>query len=174
MQTSSAHDVSNGKYTLKENEQEARERLRAFWAGESLGRPALGVSVKDRSFKPLRWEESELDNALKDISPEYQLLRAQNYMTHLQYRAEAMPGYAIAFGSHIPLLAVLLGGDFEYDLDRELEWGAFAWIKPWEDVYQQPIPSFSPDLPLVRATPSQPCPVFAPMDSFAWTLSRNP
>jgi hypothetical protein len=151
MQPSIAPETDKGKYTLKANEQDARERLSAFWRGESFGRPALGITVKDPSFSPLSWEDGELDNALKDISPEYQLLRAKNTLGHLQYHAEAMPGYTVTFGSHIPLLAVLLGGDFEYDLEHEDDCGALARIQPWPEVFDHPVPAFHPDILLAKA-----------------------
>lgn len=38
-------------FTSKENEAEARERLRAFWAGASPGRPALHAVVQDPAWQ---------------------------------------------------------------------------------------------------------------------------
>ena len=42
----------NHRLLLKENERDARSRLRAFWANSSLGRPALLANVRGGAFPP--------------------------------------------------------------------------------------------------------------------------
>ena len=56
--------------SLKEDEQEARQRLRAFWAGSSLGRPALYVEVDNPDHQARSWPHPELGDKEKDLLPE--------------------------------------------------------------------------------------------------------
>ena len=60
------------RLTLKENEAEARERLRAFWAGGSLGCPAVLATVKGQPLPPAPWERQfdHLTRFERDWSPE--------------------------------------------------------------------------------------------------------
>ena len=44
------------RYALKNDEEEARERLQAFWQGTSLGRPALQVTAVNPDFTAVPWE----------------------------------------------------------------------------------------------------------------------
>ena len=39
-------------FLLKNNEEDARKRLKAFWEGSCLGRPALYVTADNRNIDP--------------------------------------------------------------------------------------------------------------------------
>jgi len=47
---------------------EARERLRAFWAGGSLGRPAVAIRVTQPGFQPAPWTGPDLTPKQRDLS----------------------------------------------------------------------------------------------------------
>lgn len=143
----------NSRYSLKKNEPEARERLRAFWAGSSLGRPAIHVTAKNPAFELIPWHgDPAMSKKEKDISPEWQAYVAENALAYSIPLAEAMPGYAVRIGLMIPLLATLAGGDYGYSTDED--WlsvrGGTAWIKPWPEVLDGPLPRFDPQHPTVR------------------------
>lgn len=142
------------KYSLKENEAEARERIRAFWAGSSLGRPAIHATVRRPDFEPAVWEGEKLSPKEKDLSAEFQSFTALNALQSEIYLAEAMPGYAIRVDTHIPLLAALVGGEYEYVTDEDWwggYWGGTAWIQPWPEIFEQPLPKFDATDPFVEA-----------------------
>jgi len=129
--------------SLKQNEDEARERLRAFWSGASLGRPALIVEADDPTFVEKPWRGPALDAKGRDLLPEWYTWMAGEHLRHTVYLAEAMPNAALAWGSHLVLLATLAGGDYEYHAGS-------AWIEPMSDVYERPLPRFDPDHTVVR------------------------
>jgi hypothetical protein len=133
----------SSKYSLKRNEDDARERLRAFWHGQSLGRPALYVTAANRDYEPRSWSDPEPDLKARDLSPEWQLVEALNCLEQTVCLAEAMPGFVVRFGNWIPLLAVLMGGQYEYHDDE-------AWIEPMEDCLDSPLPAFDKEHPIVQ------------------------
>jgi hypothetical protein len=136
-------DASDGKYSLKDNERDARERLRAFWEGGSLGRPALLVAAKREGYKEPPWEGPELSRKEQDLSPEWQVYENERILGRTAFLAEAMPWVTVRHGSALVLLAVLAGGDYEYHES--------AWIRPVPDVYERDVPRFDPGHPVVRS-----------------------
>jgi hypothetical protein len=54
-----------------------------------------------------------------------------------------MPGLVVRFGSWIPFLAVLVGGEYEYHGDE-------AWIEPMEDCLASPLPALDKEHPIVQ------------------------
>lgn len=131
------------RYALKADEAGARRRLEAFWAGESVDRPALLLWAAKTDYDAPVWPGPELTPYEKDLSVEWQRFRAQYRLESRYFLAEAMPGYTIEFGRWVPLLACLTGGRYEY---REGE----SWIMPDPEVFLRPLPSFDAQLPLVE------------------------
>lgn len=129
-------------FSVKEHEADARERLRAFWAGSSLGRPALHVTVNNPNFTP-EWEELSLTRKEMDYSPAWHAMCARNGLQDNLYLAEAMPVAQPVYAPHLGLVAVLAGGDYSYHDS--------AWIEPIPDIYQRSPPKFDPAHPLVHA-----------------------
>ena len=135
-------DSPDDRYTLKENEPEARERLRAFWAGRSLGdRPAVLAQAPNPDCPPQPIPDADLPPKQRDWSTAWQLGGAKQ-MDYFHHLGEAMPYGGILFGSHLTALAVLAGGDYEYSDS--------AWIVEKLDVYDVDEPRFDPDHQLVR------------------------
>jgi hypothetical protein len=130
-------------YSLKDNENEARERLQAFWEGSSLGRPALQVMVSKPDYEPKLWEGPEADLKKLELTPEWQVMQAVNAVEGLQWLAEAMPGYTVNIGQYLSLLALLVGGDYDHPKDENGKpMLGTAWLKLFEDVLEQPLPTF--------------------------------
>jgi len=130
-------------FTCKQNEEEARERLRAFWAGASLGRPALHVVVQHPAWRNAPVAQSEAPSVVNDWSPDWHARRAASVLDNTEFLAEAMPGATLRFGALLTVLAVLAGGDYAYHSDS-------AWIRPLPGIWERSLPSFCPSSAPVR------------------------
>jgi len=130
-------------FSLKENEEEARGRLRAFWAGTSLGRPALSVTTDNPEFEDTPWPGAELSPKQRDTSPEWHAWACDQALRSTVYLAEAMPSATVCWGGHLVTVAVLAGGDYEHNENS-------AWIQEIPDLYERPVPSFDPEQPAAR------------------------
>ena len=131
-------------YSLKENEAEARARLRAFWHGSSLGRPALLVTANNPDRKPKPWPGPELSPKERDLLPVWQAWQCEQNLESCFYLAEAMPSCDVSWGTLLVTVAVLAGGDYQYSADS-------AWIKPIPDLYDRPLPRFDPLDPVAES-----------------------
>ena len=138
--------TAQGKYTLKENEADARQRLRAFWAGESLGRPAMAVRVKNPSHVPVEWAGPPLTPKQRDLSPEWFAHVAANELHEALYLAEAMPKARVRYGSGLTVVASLAGGDYDYS-----ETTGTSWTHIMHDIYDRPLPLFDPQHPVMQS-----------------------
>lgn len=129
-------------YLLKIDEEEARARLRAFWAGGSLGRPALqvcvNVEIPAETWPGPNWTPKE-----RDLEASWHAWVMRQGLASRQYLAEAMPGFHVGWGSFLTTLAVAAGGDYEYHDS--------AWIIPIPDLYDRPLPVFDPAHSMVRS-----------------------
>ncbi|HDP89642.1 MAG TPA: hypothetical protein ENN42_06770, partial [Thioalkalivibrio sp.] len=130
-------------FACKRNEEEARERLRAFWVGTSLGRPALHAVVQDPGRHEAPVPPDEAPSVANDWSPDWHARRAAEALDGTEYLAEAMPGVALRFGSLLTVLAVLAGGEYTYHSDS-------AWIRPLPGIWERPLPTFCPGSDAVR------------------------
>jgi hypothetical protein len=146
------------RYSLKQDEAEARERLRAFWAGSSLGRPALYAVARTAPEPPIPPEWARIDPKQRDYEPGWHAWQAERTLANTTFLAEAMPSVIPRFGSLLTLLAVLAGGAYEYDDS--------AWIQPMPDVYERDLPTFDPAHPAVRA-------LEASLDTMARTVGSH-
>lgn len=131
------------KFSLKENEGEARERLRAFWAGSSLGRPALHVTARRAGYKPPAWPGPALDLMAQDRTPAWFAHCAEIQLCGTRFMAEAMPHPQLKFGSHLIVVALLAGAEYRYESNS-------AWIKPVDDLWNRTLPRFDPAHPVVE------------------------
>jgi len=129
-------------FTLKLQEADARERLRAFWDGSSLGRPALGITVAVPGDPGPLFDDPTLSQKALDLLPEWHAWNIRSQVGRLQYKAETMPGFAVGWGSFLVTLAVLAGGDYTYHDS--------AWILPIPDLYDHPLPAFNPEHPIAQ------------------------
>lgn len=130
--------------SLVSGEQEARERLRAFWRGSSLGRPALYVVADNPNFHARPWTGPEGECKENDLSPEWHAWRANNLLESTIFLAEAMPSAIIRWGTLLVTVAVLAGGDYEFH-------SSSGWIKAISDLWDRPLPSFDPHGPVTKA-----------------------
>jgi len=122
---------------------DAQEHLRAFWAGSSLGRPALGLAFADQTVTPEPWPGPALTEKERDLLPDWHALSARNNVRRMRFAAEGMPGYHVFWGSFLTTLAVLAGGEYTYHDS--------AWILPIPDLYTRPLPVFDPAHPVAVA-----------------------
>lgn len=130
-------------YSLKADEKDAVERLRAFWAGSSLGRPALNVLVRRPGVAGPQWSEAEAERKREDLSPEWHARAHGPECDEFDYLAEAMPGHHVCWGAFLTTLPALADGDYGYT-------SGSAWIKPMPDVFDRPVPRFIPSHPVCR------------------------
>jgi len=136
------------KLLLKENEEEARERLRAFWAGSSLGRPVVLATVRGKEIAPLPGESERFPVAkANEWDPRFTEEATDWWLTHTTdvWLGESMPRACFGPGSSLVLPAVWVGADYELD-------GGTAWIKPIDGLYERPLPVFDPRAPSIHAT----------------------
>lgn len=141
---------------LKENEAEARQRHRAFFAGESLSdRPALYV-VADAGADAASDAAPEVragigrDAAARkraDLNPAWHIARIDAELRSTVYLADAMPAAGIMIGTDVTDTAVLLGGDYDYVHGE-------AIIRRDIGVLEASVPVFDPLHPFVRAVES--------------------
>lgn len=129
------------KYTLKNNEKDARERLKAFWAGDSMGRPALHVVCDNPEYVKKLWNPVGMTQKEMDLSPRWYRYQASQQLSSTLFLAEAMPSTIINHGSHLAILALLAGSDYEYHNS--------AWIAPLKDIYNHPLPNFDANHALI-------------------------
>lgn len=132
-------------YSRKLNEKEARERLRAWWAGSSLGRPALYVRARNPAFKPQDNPGAALDPKARDTDLACHLHRLENALEGNLWLAEAMPEVPLHVGANITLPGVLAGGDYSSDPAT-----GTSWLKHLDDVYGRPLPVFDPNHPVLK------------------------
>jgi len=131
-------------YLLKENEKDARERLKAFWEGSSLGRPALYVVAKNPNYKETPWNGPDLFEQEKYMNPEWHSWHSNNLLNSRIYFAEAMPAVAIhCYGSTLMTLANLAGAKYKYHDEP-------FWMKPINDIWERPLPSFDKEHTFVK------------------------
>lgn len=128
----------------KEDEPDARARLRAFWARSSLGRPALYVIADDPAYQPLAWPGPDGPCIQNDLDPAWHAHQARKFLDSTLFLAEAMPVVTMRWGSLLTTVAVLAGGEYAYQSDS-------AWTKPIPGIYERPLPAFDAQHPVVRA-----------------------
>ena len=130
-------------FKLKQNEQEARERLRAFWQGKSIGRPAVSVFARNSKYEWRKWEGEPLTQKQCDLNPDWYAHVCRDRLFSTIYLGESMPSVTISYGSLLVLLAVLAGADYEYE-------SGSAWIKPVKGVLDMRVPKFDPECDTVK------------------------
>jgi len=133
--------------SLKQNEDEARARLRAFWAGSSLGRPVVLTGVKGPPIPRVpRQAWDDLPREEIDWRPDMHAFTTDWWLGHAgdQWLGEAMPRVCFAPACCLGLPAALVGARYRYD-------GNTAWIEPLPELYDRPLPRFDPlAAPFVR------------------------
>lgn len=131
-------------YLLKKNENDARERLKAFWEGASLGRPALYIVAQNPNYEEIPWNGPNLIEKEKYMNPEWYTWHINNLLNRHIYLSEAMPEAAInCYGSTLMTLANLAGAKYEY-------YGEPFWMKPINDIWERPLPSFDKEHTFVK------------------------
>lgn len=143
---------------LKVDEEDARDRLRAFWYGSSLGRPALFVVAANPDYEKMRRRGKAVPHKEKDLSPKWQVWYNREYINSTVFLAEAMPGVSIHWSAYLATVPVLAGADFDYDESNtfiflpsdKMEPLPTARIRPMPEVFDRPTPQFDPDHDLLK------------------------
>ena len=135
--------ISRHAFSRKAHEAEARERLRAFWAGGELDRPALHFTVHQPAEDPFTRDGWTDDAAARDRNTAWHVYQARHSIRHTLYLAESMPVASYVYAANVGLVAELAGGRYAYHHGH-------AWVQPLADVYERPTPRFDPNHPAVR------------------------
>lgn len=130
-------------YSCKRDEDDARARLRAFWAGSSLGRPALHVTVVDPAYRPTPFAGDPARSVANDFTPAWHAWQADNLLLRTTFLAEAMPGVVLNWGGLLTTVGVLAGAEYVYQ-------DSSAWFRPLPDLWSRPLPAFDPSSDIVR------------------------
>ena len=113
---------------LKPDSAEARQRWRAFWAGEVLERPCISiVAPRDGAAEmpaPIYMEGH-------DGNFDEPLARLQAFIESRFWGGEAMPRYVPSFGPD--MFAGFLGARLEYAPETGTSW-AVPFVEKWEEV----------------------------------------
>ncbi len=131
------------KYTLKTCEEEARERHRAFWKGQSLGRPLIYATACDPEYKEIPWQ-STAPRKVWDMDPLWHLNRVENSLSGIRFLGDAMPAASLMVGLDITNTVILAGGDYEYSPSGEQ-----VYYNPGVFSLTEPVPLFRADHSLV-------------------------
>jgi hypothetical protein len=127
----------NWRLADKEEEQDAWERIDAFWAGSSLSsRPAIRL-VGRRPAGPLHWCGTT-DQKQRERTPAWYRVDSLNRLNQRVFMAEAFPAFGVRWGSGLGVLHALAGGRYEYD-------GRTAWLAPIEGILDREPPEFDPE-----------------------------
>ena len=129
------------RYTLKTDEAQARERMNAFWAQSSIGRPAIHLTARNRNHTDTPWNGTS-DIKTRELMPDYQVIRTHNAIHSVHWLAEAFPSVLFSWGSTIGMPAVLAGADYDFSTQG-------AWIRPIPDIMDRPLPVFDPHHPMM-------------------------
>jgi hypothetical protein len=129
-------------YSLLTDETAARQRMRAFWRGEGIDRPALLVQV-DRHLPPPVNPYAHLSEKERDLIPGFHAWNCSSALDFHDHLAESFPVRGVWWGSCIMTLPVLAGADYGYH--------GSAWTVPIPDALDRPAPGFDPGHPLIRA-----------------------
>lgn len=127
--------------SAKANFPEARQRVEAWWAGSSMGRPAVLATV-GKPGAPSPPEDSR-PRAEKELDPQWYMANAEWTLSAHDWPAESMPGMFPPFASNLCVPAVFAGPELDYRPDT-------TWMKPIPDIYERQIPEFSTDHPIFR------------------------
>ena len=76
-------------FKLKQNEQEARERLRAFWNGKSIGRPAIAAFARNNAYERQKWNGEPPAQKQCDLNPDWYAHVCRSSLFSKIYRAVA-------------------------------------------------------------------------------------
>lgn len=140
------HIAAQKIFSLKPDADTALKRLEAFWAGESLGRPAVGITVPAADAQTDPFPPSCEGQGPKelDFNPDWHVWFGKFLNRKNVFLGEAMPVQHLGIGAYLALPCVLVGGDYES------EKGHGAWIREMKDVYERPLPVFDPEHPVVK------------------------
>ena len=118
---------------------QAKDRVEAWWAGSSLGRPAVICRIAKGDAPPRPTDERS--RAQRDLDPEWHLAQAQWLLDAHEFPAETMPGIYPVHADSLAIPAVFAGAELEYHPDT-------TWIKPIADIYRRDLGEFSTDDPV--------------------------
>ncbi|KPK83868.1 MAG: hypothetical protein AMJ81_07130 [Phycisphaerae bacterium SM23_33] len=130
------------KVSVKPDFPEAKQRVEAWWAGSSLGRPAVSCRLPRPGAPPPPGDgrppgEHQLD-------PQWQLAQAEWMLAAQDFPADTMPGFFPQFASNLMIPAALAGGELEYHPDT-------TWVRHDPDIYRRELPASAGEHRVFRA-----------------------
>ena len=129
------------RVSVKPDYPEARQRIEAWWAGSSMGRPAVLARVPRPDAPPPPTDERPRDQ--RELDPMWHVRNAEWQLAACEWPAETMPGVFPEFASNLMIPAVFAGAELDYRPDT-------TWMKPMPDVYERELPAFTTDQPIFR------------------------
>jgi len=120
---------------------EAEQRVEAWWAGSSMGRPAVLCDLPRPD--PPREPVDERPRREREQDPNWYLAVAEWKLSARQWPAETMPGIYPVFADNLVLPGVFAGAELDYRPDT-------TWMKPIPDLYERALPEFTTDHPTFR------------------------
>ncbi len=121
---------------------QAKQRVEAWWAGSSLGRPAVLATVPRPDAPPPPVDDRP--PAEKEMDPQYHLAQAQWWLAAHEFPAETMPGVFPTFAHNLMIPAVFAGAELEYRCET-------TWMKRMPDIYDRELPGFDRGHPVFQA-----------------------
>lgn len=131
-------------FSLKKNEKESRDRLRAFWNREAVDRPALSIIAGEKPFDGKGIWAQQVCEKEKDLDPAWHQWFNAEMLKKNVYLAESMPSAIILWANFCTVIPSMLGVDYDY---RD----GIAWIEPFPDIYEMTDISFTPNNKVVKS-----------------------
>ena len=119
----------------------AIKRFEAWWAGSSLGRPAVYARTRRPDAPPM--PDEGRPRRQREHDPAFHAARARWMLDAFDYHAEAIPGFYPDFANNLTLPAALAGSELEYRPET-------TWMGLVPDIYERGVPAFDPAHPIVR------------------------
>ena len=120
---------------------QAAQRVEAWWAGSSLGRPAVLARIARPDAPPP--PDDPRPRAQCEHDPEWYMVTAEWALSAHDWPAETMPGLFPPFASNLTIPAVFAGAELDYRPDT-------TWMKPIPDIYERALPEFTTNHPIFR------------------------
>ena len=122
--------------------EDAVRRTEAWWAGESVGRPAVCARLAKPDARPRPVDPRPRE--VCEFDPEWQAGQMEWMLDSCIFGGEDMPGMYPQFGSNLLIPGAIIGAEAEYRPET-------TWLVEDADIYDRPRPVFQPEHPTLTA-----------------------
>jgi len=127
--------------TCKPDVDQAARRVQAWWAGESLGRPAVLCRRRRAEAPPPPADDRPAGQ--REMDPRWHLAEAEWRLDAHAFPAETMPGVYPYFAHNLMVPAALAGARLHYRPET-------TWMEEVPDLYDRPLPAPADDDPVLE------------------------